>query len=195
MVIFDIFLRQKEFLTMRKLTSFLFMSLDGIVEAPNKFVRDDLSRDLLSLIGETIAEQDAVLLGRKMYEEWSTYWPESKIEPFSTFINKTPKYVVSHTLKTLDWRQSNLLPGDLHDEIVALKSQTGKTIGVHGSISLVQSLLVAGLLDELRFVLFPAVVGQGRRLLSRDGAPIQLNLQSARATPNGLLYLIFHPRG
>ena len=179
---------------MRKLTSFLFISLDGVVEAPNRFVRDDVSQDLLTLIGETIAEQDAVLLGRKMYEEWSSYWPESRIEPFATFINDTPKYIVSRTLTTLEWRQSNLLSGDLRDEIAALKNQAGRAIGVHGSISLVQSLLVAGLLDELRFILFPAVVGRGRRLLSRDGDPIQLNLQSARATPSGLLYLVFHPR-
>jgi len=178
---------------MRKLTSFLFISLDGVVEAPNRFVRDDVFQDLLSLIGETIAEQDAVLLGRKMYDEWSVYWPESKIEPFATFINNTPKYVVSRTLTTLGWRQSNLLSGDLRDEIATLKNQTGKAIGVHGSISLAQSLLVAGLLDELRFILFPAVAGQGRRLLSREGDSIQLNLQSARATPSGLQYLVFRP--
>ena len=179
---------------MRKLTSFLFMSLDGVVESPIKYVRDDVFLDLLSLIGETIAEQDAVLLGRKMYDEWSVYWPASKIEPFATFINNTPKFVVSSTLTNLAWRQSTLLSGDLRDEITALKKQTGKVIGVHGSISLVQSLLVAGLLEELRFIVFPVIAGQGRRLLSGDGDPIQLNLQSAKATPSGLQYLVYSPR-
>ncbi len=179
---------------MRKLTSFLFISLDGVVEAPNRFVRGDVFEDLLLLIGETIAEQDTVLLGRQMYDEWSVYWPNATIEPFATFINNTPKYVVSKTLRRMDWNQSHLLSGNLDQAISILKKQPGKTIGVHGSIGLVQSLLTAGLLDEMRFILFPAVAGQGRRLLSRDGEPIQLTLESTRPTPSGLQYMIFHPR-
>jgi dihydrofolate reductase len=155
---------------MRKLVSHLFISLDGVVEAPNRFLRDDLYQDLDQFNDETIGGQDAVLLGRKTYEEWSGFWPGSRIEPFATFINNVPKYVASKSLKTLDWARSSLLSGDILNEIVALKSQAGKTIGVHGSIGLVQSLLVAGLLDELRFVLCPAVAGQGRRLLSHEGA-------------------------
>jgi len=179
---------------MRKVTSCLFISLDGVVEAPDKFVRSDLYKDFPPLTAETIAEQDAVLLGRKTYDEWSVYWPQSTIEPFATFINNTPKYVVSKTLQSVDWHQSNLIAGNLGDEITALKRQPGKTIGVHGSISLVQSLLTAGLLDELRFTMVPAVAGHGRRLLSRDGEPIQLTLDSTRATPSGLQCMIFRPR-
>jgi dihydrofolate reductase len=140
-----------------------------------------------------IAEQDAVLLGRKTYDDWSVFWPQSAIEPFATFINYTPKYVVSKTLQSVDWQQSNLISGNLSDEIAALKRQPGKTIGVHGSISLVQSLLTAGLLDELRCTLVPAVAGHGR-LLSRDGEPIQLTLDSTRVTPKGLQCMIFRPR-
>nr|WP_275113308.1 dihydrofolate reductase family protein [Rhodanobacter denitrificans] len=87
-----------------------------------------------------------------------------------------------------------MLSGDVLDEIAVLKRQAGQAIGVHGSISLVQALLAAGLLDELRFVLCPAVAGQGRRLLSREGEPIQLDLRSARTTPGGLQYLVFRPR-
>ena len=179
---------------MRKLVSHLFISLDGVVEAPDRFLRDDLYQDLDLFSDETIGGQDTVLLGRKTYEEWSTFWPDANIEPFATFINNVPKYVVSKSLQTLGWRQSQLLSGDLRDEVTALKKQPGKTIGVHGSIGLVQSLLVAGLLDELRFVLCPAVAGQGRRLLSREGEPIQLDVQSARASPGGLQYLVFQPR-
>ena len=179
---------------MRKLTSYMLMSIDGVVEAPNKFVRDDVYKDIISLLEDTIAEQDAVLLGRKMYEEWSTYWPQSKIEPFAGFINNAPKYVVSKTLTTLDWKPSYLLAGDMRDEITALKSRSGRTIGVHGSISLVQSLLMAGLLDELRLVLFPVVAGKGRRLLSQDGDPIQLDLEAARSMPSGLQFLTYRPR-
>lgn len=178
---------------MRKLISYLFISLDGVVEAPDRFLRDDLYQDLAPL-DETIAEQDAVLLGRKTYEEWSMFWPDANIEPFATFINNVPKYVASKSLKSLSWPQSHLLSGDIHDEIASLKSQAGKAIGVHGSITLVQTLLVAGLLDELKLVLCPAIAGQGRHLLSREGDSIQLDLQSAQATPGGLQYLVLRPR-
>ena len=179
---------------MRKVTSFLFISLDGVVEAPDKFVRSELYEDFDPLTAEMIAEQDAVLLGRKTYEDWAGYWPQSTIEPFATFINSTPKYVVSKTLKSADWPQSTVIAGNLGDAIAALKKKPGKTIGVHGSISLVQSLLTAELLDELRFTLIPAVAGHGRHLLSRDGEPIQLSLESTRATPRGLQSMVFRPR-
>ncbi len=88
---------------MRKLTSFLFISLDGVVESPNTFVRPNVFDDIIELIRETIAEQDTILLGRKMYQEWSQYWPASKIEPFATFINNHPKFVVSSTIRDLAW--------------------------------------------------------------------------------------------
>jgi dihydrofolate reductase len=178
---------------MRKLISYLFISVDGVVEAPDRFLRDDLYRDLAPL-DDTIGEQDAVLLGRRTYEEWSAFWPQSDIQPFATFINTVPKYVASKTLKSLAWPGSGLLPGKLRDEIAALKRQDGKAIGVHGSISLVQELLVAGLLDELKLVVCPAIAGQGRRLLSREGEPIQLDLQTVRTTPSGLQYVVFRPR-
>lgn len=179
---------------MRKLTSFLFISLDGVVEAPNTFVRADVFDDLIGLIGETVAEQDTILLGRKMYEEWSNYWPDSTIEPFSSFINNHQKYVVSSTLSEVNWRHSSLVRGDLSEAVADLKAMAGMDIGVHGSISLVQSLLVAGLLDELHFVQFPVVAGAGRRLLEQEGGPFQLDLKSSRQTPSGLQYLIFHPQ-
>lgn len=179
---------------MRKLISYLFISLDGVVESPDRFLRHDLYPELDLFINDTIAGQDAVLLGRKTYEDWSKFWPNSNIEPFATFINTVPKYVASKSLQTLGWAQSTLLCGDFHQEIAALKNQPGQAIGVHGSISVVQSLLVAGLLDELRFVLCPVVACQGRRLLSGEGEPIQLDLQAVRTTPGGLQFLVFQPR-
>jgi len=179
---------------MRKLTSYLLVSLDGVVEAPRRFFREDVYPDILPLIGDTIAEQDAVLLGRKMYQEWSAYWPQSRTEPFASFINRVPKYVVSQTHPALDWQPAHLISGDVQNEIIALKSQRGGTIGVHGSITLVQYLLTAGMLDELRFVLFPAVAGNGRRLLSREGDPIQLDLAATRSMPSGLQFLTYRPR-
>jgi dihydrofolate reductase len=179
---------------MRKLTSFLFMSLDGVVEAPDTYVRPDVFEDFSTLIGQTIAEQDSVLLGRRTYEEWSAYWPTSDIQPFSGFINHAPKFIVSKTLATADWHRSTILSGPLDAEIARLKTGEGGTIGVHGSIGLVHSLLVAGLLDEMRFILCPVVAGSGRRLLTDRDGPIQLDLTSAQSTPTGLQYIIYHPR-
>lgn len=178
---------------MRTLSAFLFMSLDGVVEAPERFLHRDAYEDLPALIGETIAGQDAVVLGRKTYDDWSAFWPDAAIEPFAGFINRTPKYVASGSPVTLAWHGSYRLAGALGPAIAALKAQPGKTIGVHGSISLVQSLLGAGLLDELRLVLVPAIAGRGRRLLSHDGDPLPMQLVSTRATAHGLHYLVYRP--
>lgn len=175
---------------MRKLVSYLFISLDGVVEAPNKYLRSDLYGD----IPDMVDEQDTVLLGRKTYEEWSSFWPTSQIEPFATFINNTPKFVVSTTLQEVNWKYSTLIGRDLHGEIAKLKRQPGKSIGVHGSVRLTQSLLLAGLLDELRLIQAPAIAGSGRHLLEHGGAPVQLDLQSAQTTQNGLQYLVYTPR-
>lgn len=179
---------------MRKLVSFLFISLDGVVEEPIKFVgRNAASEDVLKFLGETIAEQDAVLLGRKMYEEWSGFWPKAKLEPFASFINSRQKYVVSSTLNSTHWGPAKILRGPLDQEVAGLKASVGGTIGVHGSVSVVQSLLRAGLIDELRFIQFPVVSGNGRRLLEEASAPIRLHLDHAHKTPNGLQYLTLSP--
>jgi dihydrofolate reductase len=178
----------------RRVVSFLFISVDGVVEEPSNYVRDDVFDDLIPLIAETIASQDAVVLGRRMYEEWSTYWPASTIEPFATFINNTRKFVVSSTLGPLTWSGSTLLDGDAAEAVHALKATDGGTIGVHGSVSLVQSLLRAGVIDELRLVVFPVLAGRGRHLIDSDGPQVQLDLAWARSTPAGLQYVSLVPR-
>ena len=117
---------------------------------------EDEFDDVVDVLGETIADEDAILLGRAMFEEWSQFWPESDMEPFALFINGHPKYVVSHTLDSVDsWDNSILLGEPLAGRLADLKAQPGGTIGVHGSISLVNSLLADGLLDELRLLVFP----------------------------------------
>ena len=178
---------------MRKLISTLFISLDGVVESPDKYVRGEMYEDFPEEVDTALLEQDAVLLGRKIYDEWSVFWPASNIEPFATFINNTPKFVVSSTLREVNWKSSTLISHDVTGAIAKLKAQSGKTIGVHG-ISLVQSLLLSGTLDELRLIQVPVIAGSGRRLLERGGPPIQLDLQSSRATRTGLNYLVYTPR-
>ena len=105
---------------MRKISAYLLMSLDGVVEAPDTFVRDGLYDDMIDVLRETIAEQDAILLGRKMFEEWSEFWPTADLEPFASFINEHPKYVVSNTLRSVDaWPHSTLIDGDVADQLAA----------------------------------------------------------------------------
>jgi dihydrofolate reductase len=177
---------------MRKVSAYLLMSLDGVVEAPESFVREDSYDDVVDVLRETIAEQDAIVLGRKMFVEWSEYWPTADHEPFATFINEHPKYVASSTLRSVDtWANSSLIDGDLADQLTVLKSQPGNTIGVHGSITLVNSLLSAGLLDELRLTVFPALAGRGRRLFENGEHVQQLTSRSSRTTPKGLQYLVY----
>ncbi len=180
---------------MRKISAYLLMSLDGVVEAPDTFVRDGLYDDMIDVLRETIAEQDAILLGRTMFEEWSEFWPTADHEPFASFINEHPKYVVSTTLRSVDaWPNSTLITGDVADQLAALKHQDGKTIGVHGSITLVNSLLSDGLLDELRLSVLPAVAGRGRRLFENGESVRQLTARSSRTTTNGLQYLVYERR-
>ena len=135
---------------------------------------------------ELISTQDTVILGRRTYDEWAGYWPGSDIQPFASFINAVPKYVATSTPLDVEWANSHVIEGDLVDFVRDLKTQPGGDIGVHGSISVTQALLAAGLVDELRLVIAPAIVGRKRRLL--DGLPpIRLETIRSSATPSGHL--------
>src|SRR5579885_2330842 len=114
---------------MRKVIAALFISLDGVVESPDKW-QEHCDEDMGQAMMEQLNSQDAVLLGRVTYEEWASYWPTATDEPFASYINTTPKYVVSHTLKSVEWSNSTLLKGHLADELAWLKQQPGKDIGV-----------------------------------------------------------------
>ena len=184
---------------MRKVTAFLFSSLDGVVESPDLYVRREVIEDLLGLIRETIAEQDTVLIGRGMYDEWKDDWPMSTMEPFAPFINAVEKVVVSRTLRDVSaWKNCSLMEAPLAEGVAKLKARPGKTIGVHGSVRLVQSMLEEGLLDELRLIVFPVIAGRRKRLLERaegdDREAIQLDLVSAKSTPTGLQLVCYAPR-
>lgn len=124
---------------MRKVPSSLFIPLDGVVEAPDTFVRSARSEGCDPLTAEMIAEQDAVLLGRTTDDDWPVFWLQSPTEPVAICITTTPKYIMSETVQSIDRHQSKLIAGNLGDEIAALKRQPGKMISVHGSSSLVQS--------------------------------------------------------
>lgn len=176
---------------MRKVVVFEFVSVDGVTESPDQFFAawDDVMDQELAAV---IAPQDAVILGRRSYDEWAGFWPTSDIEPFATFINGVAKYVATSKPLEPEWANSTVIDGDLVSFVRELKGQSGGDIGVHASISVAQALLAAGVVDEIRLAIAPAVVGSGRRLL--DGVPSgQLELIRGISTPSGYLVADYRP--
>jgi dihydrofolate reductase len=170
---------------MRKVVAFAFLSLDGVAEGPDRFFTD--WDDVVDARGEElIATQDAVILGRRSYDEWAEYWPTSDIEPFATFINGVAKYVATSKPLDVTWPNTTVVDGDLVAFVRDLKDRPGGDIGVHASISVTQALLAGGVLDELRLAVAPVIVGRGRRLL--DGLPsIRLKPIGSATSPSGWL--------
>ena len=169
---------------MRKIVVYELLSLDGVAEAPDTFFGWDDALD--AELAAVIATQDAVILGRRSYDEWAQFWPSSEIEPFTTFINGVTKYVATSTPLARDWANSRVIDGGLVEFVRDLKQQRGGDIGVHASISVVQALLAADVVDELRLVIAPKIVGRGRRLL--DGLPsTQLESIRSEVSPAGYL--------
>jgi dihydrofolate reductase len=170
---------------MRKVVAYELLSLDGVAEKPEEFFVDwdDAMEANLSTV---IAAQDSVILGRRSYDEWAGFWPGSDIEPFASFINGVAKYVATSTPLDRTWANTTVVNGELVEFVRDLRDQPGADIGVHASISVVQALLVAGVVDELRLVIAPTIAGSGRRLL--DGLPA-IRLESIRSTisPTGSL--------
>jgi dihydrofolate reductase len=162
-----------------------------VAEHPDQFLTEwdeetDASGEAL------IATQDAVILGRRSYDEWAPFWPTSDIEPFATFINGVTKHVATST-PLADWANATAITGDLVEFVRDLKRQPGGDIGVHASISVTQALLAAGVVDELRFVIVPRIVGAGKRLF--DGLPpIELEPIRTERTPCGHLLADYRVR-
>ena len=167
---------------MRRVVVFELASLDGIAEAPETFFDWDDALD--EQLGEVIATQDAVILGRRTYDEWASFWRTSEVQPFATFINGVTKHVATSTPLEPEWANSSAIAGALPEFVRGLRQRAGGDIGVHGSISVAQTLLNAGLVDELRLVIGPMIAGRGRRLL--DGAPpLKLESIRSRVSPKG----------
>lgn len=180
---------------MRKVSAWLFMSLDGVVEAPNEWQFDVMDDDMMADITSQTDAEDAMLLGRVTYQEWAPFWPTSTDEPYASHINNMPKYVVSTTLDKVDWgkwEKPTLIKGNLVEEITRLKKQPGKNIGVGGSPTLARSLLQEDLLDELKLMVHPVLVGNGKRFFS-DGDLKKLKLVDSKITGTGVVILTYQP--
>ncbi|MEU4197748.1 dihydrofolate reductase family protein [Kribbella sp. NPDC026611] len=169
----------------RQVVAAFFVSLDGVAEGADQFLTgwDD---EVDAAGAKLIASQDTVVLGRRTYDEWSGFWPTSDIEPFASFVNAAPKYVATSTPLEAEWANSHRIDGALTDFVRDLKSKPGGDIGIHGSISVTRSLLTAGLVDELRLVIVPTVVGTGRQLLNALPAT-PLHLAHSTQTPSGYI--------
>jgi dihydrofolate reductase len=181
---------------MRKIVAGLHVSLDAVVTSPDKWVfpNNYANEELEQAIGASMADADAMLLGRVTYQEFVAHWPGQQ-GPIADFMNNTPKLVVSNTLDTLEWKNSTLISGDIVGELTRRKQEPGRDINVVGSTTLVGSLLRAGLLDELKLFLCPIVVGAGRRLFEDDGGPVPLRLVEEHTFSTGVQYLTYTPAG
>jgi dihydrofolate reductase len=175
---------------MRKVVVTEFLSLDGIMEDPAwtfPYWNDEIAK----FKGEEAPASDALLLGRVTYQGFAAAWPQSKDEG-APYFNSVRKYVVSTTLDKAEWNNSRLIQGNVVEEITKLKQQDGKDITVHGSATLVQTLIQHDLVDRYRLLVYPVVVGKGKRLF-QEGTTATLKLVATQAFSSGVAALIYEP--
>lgn len=176
-----------------------FVSLDGVMEAPGggedykhqgwTFEIDRGADGDKFKLDETL-EAEALLLGRTTYEGFAAAWPSMEGE-FADKFNGMPKYVVSSTLKQPSWNNTTVLDGELAGEVTKLRDSTDGAIYVHGSAQLVQGLLAGDLIDELRLMVFPVVLGSGKRLFGESVEKKSLKLTSASTVGDGIAVLVY----
>lgn len=180
---------------MRKIVAGLFISLDGVFESPEMWHFPYFNEEMGEAVGSQMADSDCMLLGRVTYEEFASYWPnqtsDEEAGEMADFMNDTPKHVVSRTLERANWKNTTLIDGNnAAEELTKLKQQPGKDISITGSGTLVRTLLRDGLLDELRLLVHPIVVGHGKRLFD-DGEQIPLKLADSKTFSTGVLALTY----
>ena len=180
---------------MRKVVAVELVSVDGVMEAPEEWAFSYSNDEMEQANAKGMAASDAMLLGRVTYEVLAAFWPHQPSgTPMVDYINSVPKFVVSGTLEEpLEWQNSALIKGNIAEEITELKRQPGKDISIIGSGTLVRSLLREGLLDELRLMVHPVVLGGGKRLFEDGGDRKALELVDSKTFGTGVLYLTYRP--
>jgi dihydrofolate reductase len=184
-----------------RLTVQEFLTLDGVSQGPGSpdedtsdgFARGGwfvpyLDERFEELVATWLSEADALLFGRRTYENFAGDWPKMTDHPLAATLNGLPKYVATHSLTKAEWNPTTILSGDVPTQVAEFKRQPGRELQIHGSARLAQSLLAAG-------VIAPVVVGQGRRLFPDGGAPAGLRLLSQETTPGGLSVHVFESAG
>ncbi|PSL08081.1 dihydrofolate reductase [Haloactinopolyspora alba] len=178
---------------MRKIVAWMFMSLDGVIEAPEQWAM--FNDEMGKIIDEQAADADTLLLGRRTYEVFAGSWPQRSTadDPHAEWMNSTPKLVASTSLEHVDWQNSELISGGVAETLAEVKQGPGKNILINGSATLVRSLLEAGVLDELGLFVHPLVLGTGTRLFEPDGSRIPLHVTESRTLDTGVLYVRYQP--
>ncbi|MEP7287139.1 MAG: dihydrofolate reductase family protein [Chloroflexota bacterium] len=162
---------------MRKLIAWEFLSLDGIMEAPENWVSPFQSEDVAEFVRAQNLASEALLLGRVTYETFAAFWPSQTHNEFGIAdkLNSMPKFVVSSTLDQADWHNTTIIRRDVLEEIARLKQQPGGAIGITGSATLIQALMKANLIDEFRLLVHPIVLGNGKYLFGDENStPLRL---------------------
>ena len=169
--------------------SSLFISLDGVIEAPETWHFPYFNDQMGAVVGGLMNESDATLIGRHTYDGFAAYWPTADPDdPFTKVMNGARKYVVSHTLTDPTWENTSVISGDVAAELAKLKTDT--RLGTTGSATLVRWMLEQGLVDELHLLVHPIVVGHGKKLFG-DGATVPLKLISSTTFDTGVLHLVY----
>jgi dihydrofolate reductase len=191
----------------RQLRAVEFLSLDGVMQSPGSAEEDTeggfrhggwqpqyFDEVLATESAKGMAATDAYVFGRKTYEKMAAFWPDAPADdPYAQHLNSTPKYVASRTLDRVDWEGSQLLEGDASEAVARLKQQPGGHIVVLGSGELAQTLMEHDLVDEYELVVFPLLLGGGKRLF-RDNAEVRrLQLVDSKPTTTGGLILTYRP--
>ncbi len=194
---------------MRKIITTTFITLDGVMQAPGG-PEEDTSGGFayggwMFNYGDEMTDKVMdgfmklpfeLLLGRKTYDIFASYWPHAKMDsnvamPF----NATKKYVVSHSPKELSWKNSELITGDVVAEIKKLKEMDAPDLWIHGSGNLIQTLLANNLIDVMHVWIFPVTVGNGKRLFAEGTLPEDFKLVDSKISPNGVFIGTFEPKG
>jgi dihydrofolate reductase len=183
---------------MRKITAGLFISLDGVVEAPDQWHFPYFNEEMGAAVDATLGAADTVLFGRKTYDSFAGAWPEREAAGgedagLAKALGDARKIVVSNQKLEFSWRNSEQLEGGLVDAVTALKNEPGGNIALSGSISVVRQLLAAGLLDELHLLVHPIAVRKGMRLFDEGETPMPLKLISSETFKTGVLNLVYGP--
>lgn len=171
-----------------------FVTLDGVMEAPEKWTFPFGNEEAAKFKRDELFESDALLLGRVTYEGFAAAWPSrTDEEGFADRMNSLPKFVVSTTLKQVDWNNSSLIKSNVAEEVAKLKQQPGQGILIYGSGQLVNSLIQGGLIDEYRLMVYPLVMGSGKRLFRNAHDTTTLSLVESKAFKTGVVVLTYQP--
>jgi dihydrofolate reductase len=193
---------------MRKLITTTFLTLDGVMQAPGGPDEDTdggfahggwsvnhFDEQVGGFMDEIMDSPFDLVLGRKTYDIFAAYWPHASEKEGAKPLNDATKYVASRGNPSLSWDKSVLIDGDVAEGVAALKQEDGPVLQVHGSGNLIQTLLSNNLIDQMRVLIFPVLVGSGKRLFAEGTVPAGLKLVDSKVSPSGVVLAVYEPAG